>query len=164
MRRAGRRRKPGRRLASLRGIVIPWRGAEKGADMSQDRIQTFAGGCLCGAVRYAATAPLRLVVVCHCGQCRKWHGGPASYTAVDDARFQVTSGGDALAWFDSSAKARRGFCRRCGSSLFWKAHGRDYIAIAAGTLDGPTGLKTAKHLHVEDKADFYDLPADAASA
>ncbi|MEE8456169.1 MAG: GFA family protein, partial [Limibaculum sp.] len=34
----------------------------------------FEGGCLCGAVRYRATArPLRCVI-CHCADCRKHSG------------------------------------------------------------------------------------------
>lgn len=114
------------------------------------------GGCLCGAVRFEATAPLREVVVCHCGQCRKWHGAPPYYTAVELPRFRVTKG-DQLAWFDSSPQAKRGFCKACGSSLFWQGAGRDYISFTAGSLDGATHLKTARHIHVADKADFYDV-------
>ena len=34
----------------------------------------WTGGCLCGAVRYRASAdPLR-VVSCHCGMCRRTSG------------------------------------------------------------------------------------------
>jgi hypothetical protein len=30
------------------------------------------GGCLCGAVRFEVLGPLRDVVLCHCGECRRW--------------------------------------------------------------------------------------------
>lgn len=60
----------------------------------------------------------------------------------------------------SDAKARRGFCRECGSSLFWDAPARETISIAAGTLDGPTGLKVESHWFVSQAADYYELPAD----
>ena len=56
-----------------------------------------------------------------------------------------------LRWIDSpnsDAGARRGFCGECGSSLFWDPPARDTISIAAGTLDGPTGLSTAAHWYV----------------
>ena len=33
-----------------------------------------AGGCECGAVRYEVRGPLREVIDCHCGQCRRTHG------------------------------------------------------------------------------------------
>jgi hypothetical protein len=60
----------------------------------------------------------------------------------------------------SDAGARRGFCVECGSSLFWEAPGRETISIAAGTLDGPTGLRLAGHSYVSQAADYYELPDD----
>jgi hypothetical protein len=68
-----------------------------------------------------------------------------------------------LSWVQSpasDAKARRGFCRECGSSLFWDAPARETISIAAGTLDGLTGLKVESHWFVSEAADYYELPAD----
>ena len=56
--------------------------------------------------------------------------------------------------------ARRGFCADCGSSLFWDAPGRGYIAIAAGSVDGDTGVRTAAHWYTSQKGDWYDLPDD----
>jgi hypothetical protein len=56
--------------------------------------------------------------------------------------------------------ARRGFCSECGSSLFWDAPGRPTVSIAAGTLDGTTGLRTTAHWYVSQAADYYELPAD----
>ena len=55
-----------------------------------------------------------------------------------------------------------GFCRECGSSLFWLvAEGRpdqtDHIAICAGTLDVPTGLTTEGALFTSDAADYHTL-------
>jgi hypothetical protein len=41
---------------------------------AREKKPTAAGGCLCGAVRYEVRGPLRPVVNCHCGQCRKSHG------------------------------------------------------------------------------------------
>ena len=115
-----------------------------------------AGRCLCGAVAYEVHAPLRGVVNCHCGMCRRHHGHFGAYTAVEGGGLRVRGERD-LAWFASSDKAERGFCRRCGSSLFfWPRHGR-YVAIAAGSLDAPTGLTTVRHIHVADKGDYYEI-------
>jgi hypothetical protein len=66
-----------------------------------------------------------------------------------------------LGWYDSSAEARRGFCRQCGSTLFWQGTGRDYISIAAGTLDDSSGLSTACHIFTADKGGYYEI-ADSA--
>jgi hypothetical protein len=52
----------------------------------------------------------------------------------------VLEGAEALVWFASSERGRRGFCGSCGSSLFFEAVGGDRLAIAAGSLDQPSGL------------------------
>jgi hypothetical protein len=117
------------------------------------------GRCLCGAVRYRLDAPLRHVWVCHCGQCLRWHGHVGAYSAAPREALELLAGDD-LAWYRSSDTARRGFCRRCGSSLFWQADAADHVSIAAGTLDDTTGLRTTAHIFVADKPGYYDLTDD----
>lgn len=118
-----------------------------------DRIK---GGCLCGCVRYDVDGPLRPVVACHCIQCRKASG---HYVAATQAlAVDVSIIGETLAWFKSSDIAERGFCRRCGSNLFWRRHASPHISIFAGTIDGKTGLKIESQLYTESKGDYYDLP------
>ena len=121
-----------------------------------DDPKTFHGGCLCGAVRYRLKPPLRLAVACHCQQCRRTSGNYVSATSVPREKFSLTSD-KGLTWYRSSAHARRGFCRECGSSLFWSADARDTISIMTGTIDGKTGLHTAAHIWVADKGDYYEL-------
>jgi len=116
------------------------------------------GGCLCGAVRFTAAPPLRDVVVCHCSRCRRQHGHVGAYTEVTAADLVVASG-DTLAWYVADHR-ERGFCRSCGASLFWRRSGSDRISIAAGTLDGPTGLRTAAHIFVADRGDYYEITDD----
>jgi hypothetical protein len=77
-------------------------------------------------------------------------------TAVRSRNFRLLSAG-ALKWFEASPLARRGFCGSCGSTLFWQPHGRDYISIAAGSLDETRGLATACHIHVADKGSYYHI-------
>jgi hypothetical protein len=120
------------------------------------------GGCLCGAVRYEVRGPLRDVLICHCDECRRWHGHVSASTASQRQDLVLLEEGG-LSWVQSpasDANARRGFCRECGSSLFWDAPGRETISIAAGTLDGPTGLKVESHWFVSQAGDYYELPAD----
>lgn len=114
------------------------------------------GGCLCGAVRYRLQPPLRSVVACHCGQCRRTSGNYVSATAVPRDRFAL-SNDEGLKWYRSSERAQRGFCAECGSSLLWSADGRDTITIMSGTIDGETGLATVAHICVADKGDYYEL-------
>ena len=124
--------------------------------MSTAQTARATGGCLCGAVRYELHGPLRKVVYCHCEQCRKTSGHFVAATAVDHEYLRLTEDAG-LTWYQSSDIARRGFCKTCGSSLFWSpSHGK-YVAIMAGALDAPTGLTSREHIHVEDASDYHEL-------
>jgi hypothetical protein len=114
------------------------------------------GGCLCGAVRYEVRGPLRPVVDCHCTMCRRTSGHFAAFT-VTRSEDLVLIEPEGLRWYRASAKARRGFCGYCGSSLFWEPASGERVSIAAGTLDLPTGLETAVHVFVEDSGDYYKI-------
>jgi hypothetical protein len=114
------------------------------------------GSCLCGAVKYEVSGALRPVIACHCTQCRKQTGSFMHATAVPDANLRITER-RGLKWYRSSPSAQRGFCGDCGSVLFWKGDGRDYTAIAAGSLDGPTGLVLEGHIYCEDAGDYYEI-------
>jgi hypothetical protein len=114
------------------------------------------GGCLCVAVRYAVTGPLRDVVLCHCSHCRRTHGHVAAYAACRAGDLAVAEAAD-LRWYEDGDRAR-GFCGRCGASLFWRAPDRDTVSVAAGTLDPPTGLRTVAQIFVDSRGDYYALP------
>lgn len=118
------------------------------------------GSCLCGAVTYSLTGPLRNSVACHCLQCRKTSGHYVSATQVGPKQLTITKD-DGLRWYQSSPEAQRGFCATCGSSLFWR-HEADNSAtsVMSGTLDGTTGITTEKHIFVADKGDYYTLADD----
>jgi hypothetical protein len=124
------------------------------------------GRCQCGGVQFEVRGPLRDVIVCHCGQCRRIHGHAAAFTsaASDDVVFHTDS---TLTWYASSERALRGFCAECGASLFWEPLGEGRLGIAAGSLDAPTGLKTTRHIFVDHAGDYYeitdDLPRDGGS-
>jgi hypothetical protein len=124
---------------------------------------SHSGGCLCGAVRYVAHGPLRDVLVCHCVDCLRFHGGPGHYTSVPKAELELLEQ-RGLHWRQmpsSDADAERGFCGECGSSLFWRAPSRVTVSVTAGTLDGPTGIRTTGHIYDAQRADWEhvdDLP------
>ncbi|MQW86308.1 GFA family protein [Sinorhizobium saheli] len=114
------------------------------------------GGCLCGAVRFKTHGELRELIYCHCSQCRKQTGLYYAATNVLDSALEL-EGADHVTWYRSSGEARRGFCRHCGSALFWKAEGLDYTSILAGAFETPTGLKPGYHIFCADKGDYYDI-------
>ncbi len=118
------------------------------------------GSCLCGAVRFEVAGDLPPPDACHCTQCRK-HSGHV-FASTDVPRSAVTiDGAEHVSWYRSSEKARRGFCSTCGSSLFWDPLQRDWIGIAMGAFERPTGTNLAVHIYVADKGDYYEI-ADGA--
>lgn len=62
-----------------------------------------------------------------------------------------------MKWYQSSEKVRRGFCRVCGSTLFWDPIYHDWTAIAMGAFDGATGTLLALHIFVAEKGDYYEI-------
>ena len=122
-----------------------------------------SGSCLCGAVRYEILSVLRGIACCHCSKCRTFHGHFAAYviTTADHLKFVEERG---LKWFrsvaDETPNVYRGFCSECGSSMFWDPRGEDMIAVAAGSLDEPTGLKMLGHSWISQKGDYYEISDD----
>ena len=126
----------------------------------RDDVTNASGTCLCGAVRYQVSGPMRQVIACHCVQCRKTSGHYVAATQVAVVDLEIEDSGAALRWYRSSDDAQRAFCGTCGSSLFWQRGDDERISIMAGTLDGATGLGTSHHIFTDDRGDYYGLSSD----
>ena len=106
--------------------------------MSVDQAAPYAGGCLCGAVRYTFEGEPLMTAVCHCTHCQKHSGGAFSVVAVvpDSAYVQT---GDTHIFKDvgDSGKAvYRHFCGQCGSPIISVAEAFAGVTIVkVGTLD-----------------------------
>ena len=116
----------------------------------------FTGGCECGKVRFEVNKVRETVTVCHCSQCRRTSGHfwASTHALFSDVTFLKDEG---LEWFASSDFACRGFCRFCGSSLFYKMNDETGIGIAAGCLDQTSGMKISKHIFAADKGEYYEI-------
>jgi len=114
------------------------------------------GSCLCGAVTFEVAGDLAASDACHCTQCRKQSGHFWASSNVPAERLTI-NGEDKLNWYQSSKKVRRGFCSICGSFLFWDPVARDWVGVAMGAFDNPTGTKLALHIFVGDKGDYYEI-------
>lgn len=115
------------------------------------------GSCLCGAIKYHTLADTRSVVACHCSQCRKTSGHYVAATQTLAKNLEI-QGQEAITWYHSSTSAKRGFCKFCGSQLFWQQNNAEMISIMAGTIDGESGLLLDRQLFSDDKGDYYALP------
>ncbi len=116
---------------------------------------TVKGRCLCGAVTFSADVAKLEIDACHCEMCRRWsagpyiglpHDGPVRFTGVDN-----------IGRYKSSEWAERGFCKACGSSLFYHLLGTDHYSFSAGSLDDANGLDLVAQIFIDEKPDYYDF-------
>ena len=112
--------------------------------------------CLCGGIKLKIRGKLRYVLNCHCSQCMKTHGNYAAYTNCEEKNISFISK-NTLKWFKSSSFAKRGFCSKCGASIFYKINKGNTISISAGMFANPTKLKTQANIFTKGKLDFYEL-------
>ncbi|HSX61013.1 MAG TPA: GFA family protein [Tahibacter sp.] len=128
----------------------------------------YEGGCLCGAVRYAASAaPLR-GVICHCAMCRRHSGAPAlAFVHFPADAFTWTTAPPR--WYRSSAFAGRAFCAACGSTLGMREDVlADRVQVCVGSLDEPARARIDDHVWTSARLPWFDttdaLPRFAGSS
>ena len=117
---------------------------------------SLKASCLCGGIQLRTQGYHRNIQNCHCIQCMKTHGHYAAYTIVEARNVKFVKN-KTLKWFRSSKRAKRGFCNRCGASLFFKVIGAKNISIAAGMFNRTIKLKTTMNIFVKGKAGYYKL-------
>ncbi|MDH3474280.1 MAG: GFA family protein [Rhodospirillales bacterium] len=130
--------------------------------MSEQRRPLHAGGCQCGAVRYALYAEPFNPHICHCRMCQKAFGSFfAPLAAVKLADLAWTRGRPAV--FASSPPVERGFCAACGTPLTFRYLERDEIDFSLGSLDDPARIAPRRQYGVESRmpwfAALHALPA-----
>lgn len=111
-----------------------------------------SGRCLCGEVTYRGTVEPKFSA-CHCNMCLRWSGGPLLAAGPANVVF---SGEEYLRVIQSSKWAERGFCTKCGSSMFFRLTTGTYagmMTVGYGTLDNRDGFEM-------DKEWFHDLKPD----
>lgn len=116
---------------------------------------SLEGTCHCGDVKVSIPDDALGVVGCHCGDCQKLHGNYFAMLAVDRGALRVTG---EVRWYDSSAKARRSFCGRCGSRLVKDPHGSPKVLVSAGLFDRHLPRHLIENVLPESKPDWYALP------
>ena len=114
------------------------------------------GKCLCGGIQFSTKGFHRDVSNCHCIQCMKTHGNFAAYTRVNDNCLNFLNK-KTLKWFKSSNKAKRGFCSRCGASIFFKVNKSKTTSISAGMFDKSLKVKSNKNIFVKKRLKYYKL-------
>jgi hypothetical protein len=101
-------------------------------------LETYAGGCACGRVRYDVRLDLsKPVIACNCSMCGR-AGTMLAFVPAD--QFTLRSGEDVLTDYQFNHNViHHLFCKVCGIKSFARGKGRDgsvQIAINTRCLDG----------------------------
>jgi hypothetical protein len=116
------------------------------------------GSCLCKAVTFTAEDAQLEYAACHCGMCRRWSGGSAFFSAA--SRGVVFTGEDHITRYDSSPWAQRGFCSRCGSTLFYFLKPTKTFMMSVGAFDDSTEFRLVREIFIDRKPDGYAFAGD----
>lgn len=128
------------------------------------------GSCLCGAVRFRAALPSKWVAHCHCTYCRRAHGSPfVTWAGFPSDQFALEPESESPTWYESSIGAKRGFCARCGSPMFFHSTrwpGEMHVARALFT--DPLDREPTAHVFFETHVSWLnvndDLPKKASQS
>ena len=118
---------------------------------------TASGKCLCGAVRFTVDSVETHHHACHCGMCRRWSGGPLFAAAVEGLKW---TGEENISTYRSSDWAERGFCKRCGTNLFYHLKPADMYMVCVGAFDDPAPVKLIGEIYIDHKPAGYAFAGD----
>ena len=120
-------------------------------------MSTAGGQCLCGAVRFTVDSVNPEFYACHCNMCLRWCGGPFLSVTAAGLKFEET---EQLMVFDSSDWAERGFCRVCGTNIFYHVKETDGYDVNTGTFDDASSFKMIGEIFVDQKPATYEFVGD----
>lgn len=116
---------------------------------------TLTGKCLCESVWITATPKSHHFGACHCSLCRRWGGGPLLAVECED---RVSFEGELhIAIYASSEWAERGFCKTCGTHLFYRLKDRPFYAIPIGVFDDAPPWEFTDQVFIDNKPPHYSF-------
>ena len=116
-----------------------------------------SGTCLCGAVTFTAEGVDPHYHACHCGMCRRWSSGPLFAATAERVSFR---GEDSIGRYESSDWAERGFCKACGSNLFYFLKPAGQYVLSVGAFEDPTPFRLEGELFIDLKPEGYDFAGE----
>lgn len=113
------------------------------------------GHCLCGEVRVTIPELSEEITVCHCHMCQKFFGGPFLSLAGVLPKDVEIIGEEQIQRYLSSEWAERGFCKQCGSSLFYHSLADDEYYFPVGLFDEIDQAKLTTEIFYDQKPAFF---------
>src|SRR5262245_14946883 len=121
----------------------------------------LAGGCACGAIRYAVTAPPLIVHACHCRNCQRITGSAFVVNLWIERKLVDVRGEPRSFRLRGGSKKPHDvfFCGACGTTLWSLYHMvPNALFVRAGTLDDPSAVRPDVHIFTRTKLPWLALP------
>jgi hypothetical protein len=83
-------------------------------------MREVTGNCLCKKTAFTIIRLGNEVTACHCSMCRKQAAGPVMYTEAVPWNNVKGIDEETVTIYPSSKWAERGFCKHCGTFLFYR--------------------------------------------
>ncbi|MDP2206356.1 MAG: GFA family protein [Alphaproteobacteria bacterium] len=115
----------------------------------------LSGQCLCGKVTLSAEAQGGVFHACHCDICRTWGGGPMM--AFEAGANVTLQGDDNIGVYNSSEWAERGFCKTCGTHLFYRLKENRHYYLPLGLFKGTESLTFHGQSFIDKKHPGYSF-------
>ena len=111
------------------------------------------GNCLCNQVQISTPSDNQKIGACHCGMCRRWGG---SALLVVECGSEVSfSGAENITRYQSSEWAERGFCKQCGTHLFYHLKQNNHYYIPAGVYNNQENFVFDHQIFIDRKSEYY---------
>lgn len=111
--------------------------------------------CLCGSVSITVQSEGKGIGACHCNMCRKWSGGP--YIEINCGSNVSFEGKEHISIFNSSDWAERGFCKNCGTHLFYKLTENNQHMVPAGLFELDEDMVFDTQVFIDKKPSYYSF-------
>ncbi|MEQ8486670.1 MAG: GFA family protein [Pseudomonadales bacterium] len=122
-----------------------------------DDVLISRGRCLCGAVAFEARGSALWTAYCHCRSCRRQTGSPVTLYSGFDSQ-QVRFSGAEPGTFASSPGTERGFCRHCGTPIYYRSTrwpGETHLFTC--TFDAPEAFPPQSHVYFAEHLPGFDV-------
>ena len=115
------------------------------------------GACLCGKTQFNVEILNKDVHACHCSMCRRQVSGILMAVDISPSKLKFTHS-EFLEIYNSSEWGERGFCKACGTSLFWRLKNNEYANVNVFALDcSIEEFNLHTEIYIENKPQFYEF-------
>lgn len=111
------------------------------------------GKCLCEKIKIHVDEMNPSLGACHCDTCRKWSAGPFLAVQCNGIRIE---GQDFMGIYNSSDWGERGFCKNCGSILFYRSKDHKFYSISSELFNTPE-FTFETQIFIDRKPKYYEF-------